>query len=312
MLSLFSRIPKQASRGLLVGLWLTACALSAHAQTVLYAGSDTVHPIAEAALTAFTRGHPTYKPQLKDTGTGPGLKELCAGRALMAGASRPIKADESKSCASAGIAVLELPIALDAVVVVVSAKNSWLKDLTAAELSKVFDSASAGKVTSWKQVRASFPDLPIKVAGVDVKHATFGFFSEQLGLNGFMRSDYKDFKTHALTGGFVANEPTAIGFMALGEAVALSSQVRPVGIDFGAGVVVPNAEDIAAGKYDKLARTVYVYVNPAALVKAAPDDLAFTTSMVKETDKFVRFVNLVPLRPLQYQENLKRLAAVTK
>ncbi len=284
-------------------------ALSAHGQTVLYTGSDTVHPVAEAALTAFMRGHPGYKPQLKDTGTGPGLKEFCAGRALIAGASRAIKSAESKDCAVAGVQAVEIPAALDAVVLVVSSKNTWLKDMTLAEVSKAFDASSAGKITSWKQIRASFPDSPLKVAGVDIKHATFGFFSEQLGLNGFMRSDYKDFKTHALTGAYVGGDPAVLGFMPIGEAAALSGQVRPIGIDFGAGVVNPGNDEIANGKYDKLTRTVYMYVNAAALAKSSSDDIAYTTSLVKDMDKYARFANLVPLRALQYQENAKRLAA---
>jgi phosphate transport system substrate-binding protein len=294
---------------ILIMAGLTVLSAASRAQTMVYAGSDTVYPVAEAALTSFMRGHAGYKPQMKDIGTGPGIKELCAGRAVMAGASRPMKAEESKLCLAAGVQAIEVPIALDAVVLVVSAKNTWLKDLTLAEASKAFDSASAGKITSWKQIRAGFPDSPIKVAGVDVKHATFAFFSEQLGLNGFIRSDYKDFKKHALTGAFVASDPSALGFMSLGEASALSGQVRAIGIDFGSGAVLPGTEEIAAGKYDKLARTVYLYVGSAALAKASADDIAYVQTLVKDTDKFVRFANLVPLRPLQYQENVKRLAA---
>jgi ABC-type phosphate transport system substrate-binding protein len=97
--------------------------------------------------------------------------------------------------------------------------------------------------------------------------------------------------------------------MSLGEASALSGQVRAIGIDFGSGAVLPGTEEIAAGKYDKLARTVYLYVGSAALAKASADDIAYVQTLVKDTDKFVRFANLVPLRPLQYQENVKRLAA---
>jgi len=279
------------------------------AQAVLYTGSDTVHPIAEAALSAFVRGNAAYKPQLKDTGTSPGIKELCAGRAIMAGASRAMKADELKACSTAGVQTLEVPVALDAIVLVVSTKNAWLKDLTFAETSKIFDPASAGKLTSWKQIRPSFPDTPIKVAGVDIKHASFGFFAEQLALNGFLRSDFKDFKTHALTGAYVANEPSALGFMALGEASALTGQVRPIAIDFGSGVVTPSIDEIATGKYDKLSRTVYLYINTTALAKSSPDDIAYTAALIKDMDKFVRFANLVPLKALQYQENAKRLAS---
>lgn len=297
---------------------LLLCALAmapfvAQAQTpVFYVGSDTVHPIVEAALTAYSRGRPAYKPQMKDSGTGPGLKDLCAGKALTSGASRSIKSDESKACTSAGVQLIDLPVALDAVVLVVSSKNTWLKDMTFAELSKAFDPASAGKITSWKQIRSSFPDLPLKTAGADIKHATFGFFSGSLGLNGFIRSDYKDFKTHAGTATCVAGEASAIGFMPIGEAKAMEGQVRPISIDFGAGPVAPGTDEVAAGKYDKLARTVYLYVNATALAKASPEDIEFTAMMVKDMDKFTRFANLVPLRGLQYQENTKRLASAGK
>lgn len=285
----------------------------AQAQTpVLYVGSDTVHPVVEAALTAYSRGRPAYKPQMKDSGTGTGLKDLCASKAFLSGASRSIRPDESKACTGAGIQLIELPIALDAVVLVVSSKNTWLKDMTLAEISKAFDPASAGKITSWKQVRTSFPDLPLKTAGVDVKHATFGFFAGSLGLNGFIRSDYKDFKSHAGTASYVAGEASAIGFMPIGEAKAMEGQVRPISVDFGAGAVAPGADEVAAGKYDKLARTIYLYVNTAALAKASPEDIEFTSMMVKDMDKFVRFAHLVPLRGLQYQENTRRLAAAGK
>ena len=278
----------------------------------LYTGADTVHPVVEAALASYVRGHATYKPKVTGPGTSVGLKDLCGGLTVMAGASRLIKANEMKPCTTAGIQVTEIPVALDAVVLVVSTKNTWLKDLTMAELGKVFDPISAGKIVSWKQIRSSFPDVPLKTAGVGIKHATFGFFSESIGLNGFIRSDYKDFKEHADSARFVAGDGAVLGFIPLGEAKAMEDQIRAVGIDFGAGAVMPTPEEVAAGKYDKLSRTVYLYINTAALATSSPDDIAFTQMMVKDMDKFVRFVNLVPLRTLQYQENVKRLAAAGK
>ena len=105
------------------------------------------------------------------------MKDLCNGVALLAGASRPINSDESKICAKAGIQVTEIPVALDAIVLAVSTKNTWLKDLTLAEITKIFDPASAGKITSWKQIRPTFPDPPLKPAGADIKHGTFQFFT---------------------------------------------------------------------------------------------------------------------------------------
>lgn len=280
---------------------------SAQAQ-LRYAGSDTVEPVIEAAQVAFARGHAGYKVQIQSTGTAPGLRELCSGRAALVGASRLIKPDEAQTCAKAGIQYAEIPVALDAVVLVVSTKNTWLKDLTLAELSAVFSPASEGKVTSWKQVRASFPDLSIRPAGVGIKHGTFGFFSDSLGLKGFIRSDFKDFADHAGTGRYVAGDAGAIGFMPTGEARAADGQVRVLGIDLGAGVVNPGLDEVVSGKYDKLARIVYIYVNAALLAKSSPQDIEFAKLLVGDMEKFVRFANLIPLRGLQYQENIKRVA----
>ena len=274
-----------------------------------YSGSDTVEPVVSAALAAYARSRPGYKLQIQSTGTSVGIRDLCAGRAQLAGASRPIKPDEAKICSAAGIQISEIPVALDALSLVVSTKNTWLKDLTFAEVRTVFDPASAGKVTSWKQVRASFPDAPIRPAGPDIKHGTFGSFSDSLDLKGFIRSDFKDFSQHEKTGRYVADNAGAIGFMPFGDAVSMATDIRMIGIDFGAGPVVPGVKEVAAGKYDKLSRTVYLYVNLPMLLKADPGDVDFTKFLVTDMEKFVQFANLIPLQALQYQENIKRLAA---
>ena len=92
----------------------------------------------------------------------------------------------------------------------------------------------------------------------------------------------------------------------------MEAQIRAVPVDFGAGAITPGNDEISAGKYDKLTRTVYLYVNTGALAKAAGNDLAYVNTLVKDMDKFVRFANLVPLRTLQYQENFKRLTDALK
>ena len=284
------------------------CAPSANVHAQLkYSGSDTVEPVVSAALTTFVRSRPGYKMQIQSTGTSVGLRDLCAGRAQLAGASRPIKPEEAKVCSTAGIQFAELPVALDALSLVVSTKNTWLKDLTFAELRTVYDPASAGKVQSWKQVRASFPDTPIRPAGPDIKHGTFGSFSESMDLKGFIRSDFKDFPQHDKTGRFVADTAGAIGFMPLGDALSMASDVRIIGIDFGTGPVVPSAQEVAAGKYDKLSRTVYLYVNVAMLLKTEMNDIEFSKLLFGDMEKFARFANLIALRALQYQENVKRV-----
>lgn len=296
-------------RWALFGCFAALFATGAGAQAQLkYSGSDTLEPVVSAALLAYVRSQPAYKLQIQSTGTSVGIRDLCAGRVQLAGASRPIKPDEAKVCSAAGVQYAELPVALDALTLVVSTKNTWLKDLTFAELRTVFEPASVGKVVSWKQVRAGFPDLPIRPAGPDVKHGTFGAFSESMDLKGFIRSDFKDFPQHEKTGRYVADNVGAIGFMPFGDAVSMVNDLRVIAIDFGAGPVVPSAKEVAAGKYDKLSRTVYLYVNVPMLMKADLADIAFAKLLINDMEKYVQFANLIGLRTLQYQENAKRIA----
>lgn len=295
-----------------LGILGALIALAAHCAPAFaelrYAGSDTVEPVIEAAQVAFARGHNGYKLQLQSIGTSSGFRELCTGRAALVGASRPIKPEEVQACAQGNVTYTEVPIALDAVTLIVSSKNTWLKELTLAEARAVFDPASLGKVTSWKQVRSSFPDVPIHPAGVGIKHGTFSFFSDSLGLKGFIRSDYKDMNDHTSTGRYVAADAGAIGFISFGDSKDLEGQVRVIGLDFGAGTVYPGVDEVMAGKYDKLSRTVYLYLNPSLLAKGTSLDIDFVKTLMSDMEKFVRFANLIPLRGLQYQENAKRLS----
>ncbi len=289
---------------LLVGL-----AGVAHAE-LRYVGSDTVEPVVEAAEVAYQRGHNNYKVSFNAVGTASGLRQLCAGRAALVGAARKIKPDETLACAQAGIQPAEIAVAIDAVALVVSVKNTWLNDLKLSEVNTLFNHASAGKIVAWKQLRADFPELSIRTAGVGIKHGTFAFFSESVGMKGFIRSDFKDFPDHMATGHFVAADAGAIGFMPMGNALAMEGQVRVIGIDFGAGPIKPTRDAILAGKYDQLARTVYLYINSRMLSTTAPQDIEFTRFLIRDMEKYVSFANLIPLHALQYQENIKRVSLV--
>ena len=52
---------------------------------------------------------------------------------------------------------IELPVAYDALTVVIHPENNWAQTLTVADLKKMWEPAAQGKVTKWKQVNASVP-----------------------------------------------------------------------------------------------------------------------------------------------------------
>src|SRR5262245_25508748 len=129
-------------------------------------GSSTVYPITEAVAEEFQKANKgAVKVTVGISGTGGGFKKFCRGETDISDASRPILKEEMAECAKNGIKYVELPIAYDALTVAVSKQNSWVDYLTVAELKTMWAPEAQGKVTNWKQIRSSFPDAPLQLAG---------------------------------------------------------------------------------------------------------------------------------------------------
>src|SRR5688572_5561636 len=83
-------------------------------------GSSTVFPITEAVAEEFQREKPGVKVTVGISGTGGGFKKFVRGEIDVADASRPILTDEMAQAKANGIEFLELPVAFDALTVVVN------------------------------------------------------------------------------------------------------------------------------------------------------------------------------------------------
>ena len=145
---------------LLAGLIATGFAASAMAQAKLVKidGSSTVFPMTEAVAEEFQKAQKgAVNVTVGISGTGGGFKKFCRGETDMQDASRPILAKEMADCKAAGVEYIELPVAFDALTVVVNPKNTWINSLTVDELKKMWEPAAQGKVTKWKDVNPAWP-----------------------------------------------------------------------------------------------------------------------------------------------------------
>ncbi|MBI2320172.1 MAG: substrate-binding domain-containing protein, partial [Betaproteobacteria bacterium] len=105
------------------------------AQIVKVDGSSTVYPITEAVAEEFQRAkRNAVKVTVGISGTGGGFKKFCRGETDICDASRPIVKKEVADCKAAGIEYVELPVAFDALTVVINPKNTWVKELKVEEL----------------------------------------------------------------------------------------------------------------------------------------------------------------------------------
>ena len=122
-----------------VSLTLMASGVSKAQQAIIQAdGSSTVFPITEAMAEEFQKANKGFKVTVGNSGTGGGFKKFCRGETDISNASRPIRDVEREDCKKADVQFIELPIALDALSVMVNPKNGWVKDMTVAELRMIW------------------------------------------------------------------------------------------------------------------------------------------------------------------------------
>ena len=115
--------------------------------TIAIAGSSTVFPISEAVAEEFSKANPGLRVNVASTGTGSGGRAMCQeGTIEVWDASRPAKQEkEVDVCAENGIELIELPVAFDALSVVVSPDNDWTPCLTVEQLKTIFGPDSEGR-----------------------------------------------------------------------------------------------------------------------------------------------------------------------
>src|SRR5687768_10169198 len=98
-------------------------------KTVKIDGSSTVFPISEAMAEEFQKANRDIRVTVGISGTGGGFKKFLRGEIDIADASRPILEKELAEARSAGIEFIELPVAFDALTVMVNPKNDWVDKL---------------------------------------------------------------------------------------------------------------------------------------------------------------------------------------
>ncbi|HEY9601988.1 MAG TPA: PstS family phosphate ABC transporter substrate-binding protein, partial [Allocoleopsis sp.] len=229
--------------------------------TIKIDGSSTVYPITEAVAEDFqkqTRG--AAKVTVGISGTGGGFKKFCAGETDISDASRPILAAEMEKCKAAGIEYIELPVAYDALTVVVNPQNNWVSSITVAELKKIWGPAAQGKVTNWNQVRQGFPDAPLKLFGPGADSGTFDYFTEAVnGKAKASRTDYTPSEDDNILVQGVSRDKNALGYFGVAYYEANKSKLKAVAIDGGKGPVLPSLKTVQDATYQPLSRPLFIY-----------------------------------------------------
>jgi phosphate transport system substrate-binding protein len=246
----------------------------------------------------FKAENPDVNVSVGTSGTGGGFKKFCAGETDISNASRAIKDEEAAECAAAGIEFTEIVVANDALTVVVNKENDWATCLTVEELNKMWAPEAEATVTSWSQIRAGFPDVPLDLYGAGTDSGTFDYFTKEInGEEGASRTDYNPTEDDNVTVQGVEGAKGALGYFGLSYFEENADKLTAVEIDGGAGCVAPSIETAQAGTYAPLSRPLFIYVSNAAAARA--EVLAFAEFFVANDEAITSKALFVPLSPEQ-------------
>ncbi len=273
-------------------------------------GSSTVAPLTTAAQDLFREENPDINVSVATSGTGGGFEAFCAGKTDISDASRPIDEEEVAVCDEAGIEFTEIVVANDALTVVVNPENDWAECLTVEQLATIWAPESEGKVTSWKDVDPSFPDVTLDLYGAGTDSGTFDYFTEAInGEEGASRSDYNATEDDNTTVQGVGGSEGAIGYFGLSYFEENSDTLKAAEIDSGNGCVAPSAETAQAGEYTPLARPLFIYVANKSYADK-PQVAAFVDFYVANINEIAELASFIPLNEEQVSKSEDELASL--
>jgi phosphate transport system substrate-binding protein len=272
---------------------LAACG-GGEAKTVRGDGSSTVFLISEAVAEEFQKVTPDVRLTVGVSGTGGGFKKFCAGETDFQNASRPIKQSEIEICEKNGVSWVELPIAFDGIAVVVHPENTFVDHLTRDELKKMWEPEAQGVVKTWSQIRAGWPDTPLKLFGAGVDSGTYDYFTEAIvGKAHSSRGDYTSSEDDNVIVRGVSADKNALGYFGFAYFEENQKALKAIPVDGGKGPVSVSVASIGDGSYFPLSRPLFLYVSVKALDR--PEVKAFMDFYIAQAAKLSREVGYIPL-----------------
>jgi phosphate transport system substrate-binding protein len=269
-------------------------------------GSPTIAPLTKAIARRFVNEHPDVRIAVNTSGTDAGFAKLCRGETDANGAAARIDGRKATACRRNGVAWGEIPVANDAVVLIL-APEIPVRCLTTRQLNQIWHRDS--EVTDhWSQVDDLDPPFggPLTAWGPGTDTEEFAFFNESI--NG-RRDSYRDYnnvlhRLHLVIPGILST-PGNFGYTEYGLYRRHADEVKAVQVDSGDGCVTPTPEAIAANAYKPLSRRLFLYPSAAAATRPAME--AFLHYYLDHNEEVAPRAGFVPLTDEQLEDSTERL-----
>jgi phosphate transport system substrate-binding protein len=279
---------------------------------IITAGSSTVFPLSERMKQRFEEEGYTGNLTVDSIGTGAGFERFCKnGETDISNASRPIKDSEKESCAA--LATPREPIGfqvgIDALAITVSKENTFLTDVTKAELAQIFSTAE-----KWSDVRPDWPAEPILRFSPGTDSGTFDYFVEAImapanqvdgaanvdaGEKAILDSAGTQFSEddNVLVQG-VEGSPYAIGYFGFAYYQENTDRLNILSVEG----IAPTAETAESNTYP-LARPLFIY-SDAKIMQEKPQVAAFIWFYLNNVNDEISDVGYFPVSDAKLQEGL--------
>lgn len=256
--------------------------------SIVTAGSSTVYPLSEAIASMFKKDGYTGLVTIDSIGSGAGFDRFCkSGETDIANASVQIKQSQIDSAKAIGRNPIEFRVGTDALAVVISKKNTFIKNATVAELAKIFSTAE-----KWSDVNPAWPKEAIKrfIPGTD--SGTFSYFVEHvfnkkadpmLAAKNLQLSE----DDNVLVRG-IENDPYAIGFFGYAYYAENAKKLTAISIEG----IVPGQASVDNGTYP-LARPLFIY-SDAKIMNEKPQVAAFILYYLTYVNDAIKKVGYFP------------------
>jgi len=274
-----------------IGVSLPAAATAQNVRLEGEAGAGILMSAAQRAYETAKAG--ARLPAVTLNSSASALAKLCRGEVGAAGTLRQATAAEKAACAQSKLALVELPVATDAATLIVNPGNGWAKEVSMADLRRIWLEAPA-KPARWNEVNNGWPEAPLKLYGPTAGMGLSTTLRAALAGGGEaqpLRRDISVTEVLSTVVEGVARDRAGFGLVDRATYAANAKRVRHVPIAGGAGV----AEF-----------TVYVYASSKSLEDAGLR--AYLEHLVSQGPRLATAAGLGALDGAAYEEARKRLS----
>ena len=284
-------------------LMVTAPVAAAPRPRLFIDGSSTVFPISEAMAEEYqTLKRGKVLVTVGISGTGGGMKKFCRGQIDIANASRTISHEEQEKCHKQNIRFFEIPVAYDALTVLVHQSNTFVKELSIEELQLMWASTSQNKIRKWSQIRASWPDQEFHLYGPGPDSGTFDYFTEIInGKAKSSRGDYAASEDDNILVQGMLRDPLALGYLGFAYYKPFKNKLKAVAIinPLTQKAVLPSETTVRDSSYFPLSRPLFIYVNVQSFTEK-PFVREFVSYYLDSAEHIVADTGYIPLSKKAY------------